>query len=130
MKTFKITNTFTNTTTTEEHESIEKVWRSIEQKIAIQAHEDIVNNGLEEDWQDYYPTEYHAHAAHALNFLHFRRQEYEVVEMEVKDNNFEKTFNALHEQLERYEEENGYDHNSPQTKLLNALNNWKSEFGV
>lgn len=81
MKTFKITNTFTNTTTTEEHESIEQVWRSIEKLIAVQASEDIDNNGLEEDWQDYYPTEYHAHAAHALNFLHFRRQEYEVVEL-------------------------------------------------
>lgn len=174
MNTFKITNTFTNTTTTEEHESIEQAWRSIEKTIAVQAHEDIANNGLEEDWQDYYPTEYHAHAAHALNFLHFRRQEYEVVEllgktktiyidhngkqiteeqylernehgepvifeaheMEVQDtylplNYFmEEAFNTLHEQLERYEEENGYDHNSPQTKLLNALNNWKSEFGV
>lgn len=81
MKTFKITNTFTNTTTTEEHESIEQAWRSIEKTIAVQASEDIDNNGLEEDWQDYYSTEYHAHAAHALNFLHFRRQEYEVVEL-------------------------------------------------
>lgn len=81
MKTFKITNTFTNTTTTEEHESIEQAWRSIEKTIAVQASEDIDNNGLEENWQDYYSTEYHAHAAHALNFLHFRRQEYEVVEL-------------------------------------------------
>lgn len=172
MKTFKITNTITNTTTTEEHESIEQAWRSIEQTIAVQAHEDIANNGLEEDWRDYYSTEYHAHAAHALNFLHFRRQEYEIVELTgptktiyidhngkqiteeqylERDENGEpvifeayevehdyvpigyhesKLFNALHEQLQRYEEENNYDHNSPQTKLLNALNNWKSEFGV
>ena len=81
MKLFKITNTFTNTTTTEEHESIEQAWRSIKKTIAVQASEDIDNNGLEEDWRDYYSTEYHAHAAHALNFLHFRRQEYEVVEL-------------------------------------------------
>ena len=110
MKTFKITNTFTNTTTTEEHENIQQAWRSIEKTIAVQASEDIDNNGLEENWQDYYPTEYHAHAAHALNFLHFRRQEYEVVEVteptEAQDTYLpldyftEKAFNILREQTE------------------------------